>query len=81
MAIIIIIFIIIIINITRLYQIIQRRKRSQLLNLNNLTVINTLPAVGITVSPDVQTVPTGGEFISRGGHNPIVQYPDKGHTS
>ena len=56
---------------------IQRCKRSQPVNLNNITVIKTLPAVVITVSLDVQILPTGGEFGGRGGHNHIMQYRDK----
>ena len=60
---------------------IQKCKRSQPVNLNNITVINTLSAVVITISVDVQILPTGEEFGGRGGHNPIVQYPDKGHRS
>jgi hypothetical protein len=47
-------------------------KRSQPVNLHNVTVINTLSAVVITVSVDVQILPTGEEFGGRGGHNPIM---------
>jgi len=76
-----IIIIIIIIIITRCYQIIQSYKRSQPVNPNNRTTINTLSAAVITVTVDVQILPTGEEFGGRGGHFSIMQYPDKGHRS
>jgi len=75
------IIIIIIIIITRCYQIIQSYKRSQPVNPNNRTTINTLSAAVITVTVDVQILPTGEEFGGRGGHFSIMQYPDKGHRS
>jgi hypothetical protein len=74
-----IIIIIIITIITRCYQIIQSCKRSQPVNPNNTTTTNTLSAAVITVSVDVQILPTGEEFGGRGGHFSIMQYPDKGH--
>jgi hypothetical protein len=55
--------------------------KCQLVNLNNITVIYTYFAVAITVGLNVEILPTGEESGGRGGHYPIMQYPDKGHRS
>ena len=77
----IIIIIIIIIIITRCYHVIQRCKRSEPVNPNNMTVTTTFLAVFITVSLDLQTLPISEELVGRVGHKPIMQYSDKGHRS
>lgn len=70
-----------IILITRCFHYIQRYKRSEPVHPSNMTVTTTFPAVFITVSADPQTLPTSEEFVGRADHNPIMQYPDKGHRS